>query len=50
MTKPSWRPNSKDTKIDTLIALTEQLIKGGKGSKGGEMEPKARGKPEQRRE
>jgi len=32
MTIP-WRPRSKDTRIDTLIALTEKLIKGG-GNKG----------------
>ena len=33
MTKP-WHPHSKDTKIDTLIALTEKLIKGGKRGNG----------------
>ena len=39
MTNP-WHPKSKDMKIDTLIALTKKLIKGGgnkgKGQKGTE--------------
>ena len=43
--KQQWHPHSKDTKLDTPIALTTKLVKGqGQGAKAGGNGSKGQGK------